>query len=330
MAWAAATAMRPADAAEGEEQIAPGRHVERVHHLDPHEQDREGVLHRGDVRHDVTAHLVEEPQQHHHRGHRHQPLDPHGRPGPGAVGEDHAGDDQRHGGVGGRPRDLAAGRRRPAMATTTAPAHATRRRMEFSGRAGLVGPADRPRPSSSADTATSARASARRPGPPGPGAARRSASVGHRPRSPRPDRLGGGEQHRDAPVEELRGPCPRARSATRSASSRSGGSVTDTVTGSADGPSSSRTISSPAWAVAGQCMWRRLSPERYCRVPLVSSGSTGTRWPLVAGVVVVARRGSGTGRPRRGATWSGEASGSRDPAGPPLQPERGRRGDVDD
>ena len=51
-----------------------------------------------------------------------------------------------------------------------------------------------------------------------------------------------------------------ARSAMASAASASAGRWTSKVTGSAVGPSISRTISSPLWAVAGQCTQRRWSP----------------------------------------------------------------------
>ena len=66
----------------------------------------------------------------------------------------------------------------------------------------------------------------------------------------------------DVPRSKRATRVPKACSATASAASSSGGRVTTTTTGSAVGPSISRTINSPLWAVAGQWTHRRLSPGR--------------------------------------------------------------------
>ena len=168
------------------------------------------------------------------------------------------------------------------------------------GQPRLVGPADRrercsrpgdgPRPDG-AGQARPARRSATAPRT-GPAALPRAEEDGHRPSARRPTT--------DA----------RAPSATRSAASGSAGSSTVTVTGSAAGCSSSRTIMWPACAVERQCTIRRVSPGTYGRAPrgrpLSDRGRSRTSPVPSSG-----RRGTGCGRPQRGATWSADGRGSR-------------------
>ena len=95
----------------GEEQVAPGRHVEGVHHQDGDQQDGQGVDDRRDARR-RRAHLVEEPDAGGDGADGHHDLHPPRRPGPGDVREGRAGRDEHHGADRRRPGDLLAGRRR--------------------------------------------------------------------------------------------------------------------------------------------------------------------------------------------------------------------------
>ena len=112
---------------------------------------------------------------------------------------------------------------------------------------------------------------------PPPGRRRRPVGTGHRPApagGPALRRSATGATHRTRRLdgaEEDR--CARRRARLHDRAERPFGDALglvgvvgqrppSTVTGSADGRSSSRTINSPAWAVARQCTRRRLSPGR--------------------------------------------------------------------
>ena len=69
-------------------------------------------------------------------------------------------------------------------------------------------------------------------------------------------------------------------------------------------------MSSPRWAVAGQCTHLRLSPGRYGRTPRGSPMSLGARW-MLSPERSSSRRGRSTAGPSFGPTSSSAGSGSR-------------------
>ena len=203
--------------------------------------------------------------------------------------------------------DTSANEAQAAIDTRTAPRQAARSRMECSGGPGLFA---RRIASSTLMVARCGRRPAcrHRHGPPRAPAGGPHFDDRRRvpPRDRQARRCRGGP---GAPVASRCTTVPSARSATRSASSGSSGSSTVTVTASAEGRSSSRTINLPACAVARQCTRRRLSPGAYGRAPRGKPASVRGRSatsPTSSRGLVRGR----SGRPQRGETWSSAGSGS--------------------
>ncbi len=253
----AANCHEPGRRGQGECQVAARRHVEGMQHEDGDEEHDQWLL---DIRNAVhrARHCVEEPHGDADGPRRDE------RPSstPAGATWSHRRNPYRatparlpHNAVTSEisPIDAAA-----AIATMTAPRQATRSATECSGRPGRLALrivsrvliSIRSRRGCAMRASGTARAR-RRPAP------RRSATRA----TTGPD-ASTVARWTGAPRSSNCTTVPRARSATRSASSGSAGSVTVTVTGSDDGPSSSLTISSPACAVARQCTRRRLSPGR--------------------------------------------------------------------
>ena len=153
--------------------------------------------------------------------------------------------------------------------------------------------------------------------------------VGDPPHQPSPG-LAGDEHHRPAAGPgSRRSPPSSAPPPPRPPPDRRAAPVRPT-TGSSVWRSRSRTISVPAWEVAGQCTARRGSPGR---VGPDAPGLAGPgRDPQVglAGDIVGRRASTSSGSPARGATWSGPGQGHLDVPGPPQQAERRAGRHLDD